>query len=98
MPWTDENEEANNNCIARLEDEERTLNEQLAKINGAKHAAVRIRTTKSQTQIQDEDGKTIDKIITRPSKDNFGEILTDEYKLNQLTKVISKTHELLGDE
>lgn len=94
MSWEDSNEELNGNCIQRLQVARREREEQLSEINTILHESLLIQTRTRDGR--DKDNKPI--VITTLPKDAFGEFLSDSYKLDRLTKIASKTDELLGDE
>lgn len=91
MPWKESDNEKTDNCINRLNLEERKLNEQLAKIHLLKNGIGRIKTQKS---VQTIDAKSV--LVDIPPKDPSGDSMNEDYRLLQLEKIITKTDELLG--
>lgn len=93
MGWKESDDEKTDNCINRLNLEERKLNEQLAKIHLLKNGVSRIKTQKS---VQTIDDKRV--LIDIPPKDLSGDSMNEDYRLLQLEKLVTKTDELLGPE
>jgi len=93
MSWTDSEYTETEECIEKLDQEERRLNTLLAQVQLLKHGANKIKGKKEI--IQNDDG-TEEIILTSPN-DLSGESMKDTYRLEQLENIISKTNELLDN-
>lgn len=93
MTWKKSDDDKIDNCIDRLEAEDKKLNKQQSKIHFLRHGASHIQAKKRVIQ---KAGKTDIEII--PPLDLSGEPMNDDYRLEQLGQIITKTDELLGPE
>ncbi len=93
MAWEKSDDDKIDNCIDRLETEDKKLHKQLSKINILRHGARQIQAKKRVIQ---KAGKADIEIIL--PLDLSGEPMKDEYRLEQLGQIITKTDELLGPE
>jgi len=98
MVWTESNDIEVATCIKKLENKANILNEKLAKINNLRKIAGNIKTRTMLVEKEpDKEGKIkTEKQIIKP-KDDFGIELTDSYKLEQLSKLVTATDEEIGD-
>jgi len=98
MTWGDTEDNKVSDYIEKLENKARELDGELAKINTLRKIVGKIKTRTILVEIEpDEDGmRQTEAQIINP-KDYFGVELTDSYRLDQLSKLVTATDEEIGD-
>lgn len=98
MTWEETDDLKVENCIEKLENKARILEEKLAKINNLRKISGKIKTRTYLVETEpDKNGmRTTEKRTVLP-KDDFGVELTNKFKLDQLTKLEIATDIELGE-
>lgn len=98
MSWGESDDDKVNDCITKLEDKARILEEELAKINTLRKIAgkIKTRTILVEKEPNEKGMRQTETQIIKP-KDDFGVELKDNYRLDQLSKLVTKTNIELGD-
>lgn len=96
MVWETSDNDKIDECIQRLDLEERKLNQRLEDIKIIKTGAIKIRTIKITKTVPINEWQDKDKIILQAPLDISGDPMSDEYRLEHLEKIIKKTISILG--
>jgi len=92
MPWTENDNGKLAKYMEKLENKKRELDEKLGRINNLRKVGGKIQTRIITSRGEpDKNGKVQDVIKTIKPKDTFGVELSDDYRLDQLTKLVTAT-------
>ena len=93
MVWKESDDKKVDDCLEKLTKKAQELDGKLFKINSLRVIAGKIQSRTIFVQTESKDGEQ----VVKP-KDDFGVELKDDYRLDQLSKLVTATNTEIGDQ